>query len=178
MEWNEKDIIEACKKQNKQAQMALLHKYQNKFLGICLRYVDNQHIAEEILMDAFMAIFQKIKLYQENSFEGWMKTIVIHKSIDYYRKHKNDPIITNIETAEWRAPKKQQENSLETEDLLALLISLPTGYRVVFNLYAIEGYSHKEIAQRLGVSVSTSKTQLHKAKLKLQELITKGGYHD
>ena len=75
MVWNEQSIIKACQKQSKKAQKTLLLKYKNKFLGICLRYVDNQEIAEEILMDSFMTIFQKIKDYKDNSFEGWMKTI-------------------------------------------------------------------------------------------------------
>jgi len=75
MEWNEQSIIKACQKQSKKAQKTLLLKYKNKFLGICLRYVDNQEIAEEILMDSFMTIFQKIKDYKDHSFEGWMKTI-------------------------------------------------------------------------------------------------------
>ncbi len=92
----------------------MLYKYKNKFLGVCLQYIDNQDVAEEILMDSFMAIFQKIEHYQKNSFEGWMKTIVIHKAIDYYRKHKNNLIITNIESNQWRALKKHQENTLET----------------------------------------------------------------
>jgi len=177
MEWNEQSIIKACQKQSKEAQKCLLDKYKNKFLGICLRYIDNQEAAEEILMDSFMTIFQKIKDYKDKSFEGWMKTIVIHKAIDYYRKHKNDPIVSNIESEEWRAPQKHQNNSLATQDLLNMLATLPTGYKMVFNLFAIEGYSHKEIAEQLGVSVNTSKTQYHKAKLKLQELLKKGGYH-
>ena len=170
-------MIEACQKQCKDAQKALLHKYQNKFLGICLRYVDNQEIAEEILMDSFMTIFQKIKLYKENSFEGWMKTIVIHKAIDYYRKHKNDPIISDIETEEWRSPKKHQNNNLEVQDLLQLLKTLPLGYRLVFNLFAIEGFGHKEIAVKLDISENTSKSQYRKAKMKLQEILVKEGYH-
>ncbi|OYT16398.1 MAG: RNA polymerase subunit sigma-70 [Bacteroidetes bacterium 4572_77] len=178
MEWKEQRIIKSCQKQDKKAQKLLLQKYKNKFLGICLRYVNHQEIAEEILMDSFMTIFQKINTYKKNSFEGWMKTIVIHKAIDYYRKHKNDPIITNIDAEQWQAPKKHQENTLETQDLLSLLNTLPTGYRMVFNLYAIEGFSHKEIAAQLNISTSTSKSQLHKAKLKLQESLLKGGYND
>ncbi len=91
MEWNLLGITSACKKQDKQAQMALFRYYHEKFYGICLRNLYIEEVAEVVLMDSFMKIFQKIDLYKEGSFEGWMKTIVIHQSIDYYRKHKNDP---------------------------------------------------------------------------------------
>ncbi len=177
MEWNEQRIINACQKQNKEAQKALLQKYRRKFLGICMRYVEDREAAEEILMDAFMAIFQKIKSYKDNTFEAWMKAIVVHKAIDYFRKHKNDPIPTDIEKEQWRVPKRHQNNNLETQDLLFMLATLPKGYRIVFNLFAIEGYSHKEIAKKLNISESTSKTQFFMARKKLQELLLKGGYH-
>ena len=177
MEWSEQRIIKGCKKQSKKAQRILLHRYKDEFFGICLRYVDNEGVAEEILMDAFIAIFKKIYLYKENSFKSWMKTIVIHKAIDYYRKHKNDPYFSNIENEEWRISGKMQENNLETTELLRMLSTLPPGYRLVFNLYVIEGYSHKEISEQLSVTVSTSKTQLKKAKTRLKEILEKGGYY-
>lgn len=177
MEWNESEIISACKKQDKQAQMALFQKFHEKFLGICMRYLYKKEIAEEVLMDSFMRIFQKIDQYKTGSFEGWMKTIVIHKSIDYYRSHKNDPLFSDFEKESWRMPEKSNSNHLETEELLQMLNALPHGYRVVFNLYAIEGYKHQEIAKKLGVSESTSKTQYHKARMKLQEALKRGGYH-
>lgn len=176
MEWNLSDIISACKKQDKQAQMALFHYYHEKFYGICLRYSGNEEVAEEVLMDAFMKIFQKIDQYKDGSFVGWMKTIVIHQSIDYYRKHKNDPFYTEIEYELKKTPSNNTSQSLEAEELMQMLNQLPTGYRMVFNMYAIEGYQHKEIAEKLGISVSTSKTQYLKARKKLQQLLEKGGY--
>jgi len=178
MEWNLSEIIKACKLQDKQAQMALFQHYHEQFYGICLRYLYRSEIAEEVLMDAFMTIFQKINQYQKNSFEGWMRTIVIHKSIDYYRSHKSDPIFTEIESYSKKIPFKNPIQHLEAEELMNTLNQLPIGYRMVFNMYAIEGYQHKEIAEKLGISVSTSKTQYLKARKKLQEILKKGGYHD
>lgn len=176
MEWNLSDIIIACKQQDKQAQMALFRLYYEKFLGICLRYLYKKEIAEEVLMDSFMTIFQKIDQYETDSFEGWMKTIVIHKAIDYYRKHKKDPILTEIDAKSDRVSFQKPNEQLEADDLMKLLDQLPLGYRMVFNMYAIEGYQHKEIAEKLRISVNTSKTQYLKARKKLQEMIKEGGY--
>ena len=177
MEWTEIELIESCKKHDEQGQMALFHKYKKKFLTICLRYVYDKRIAEELLMDSFITIYQKIDLYKEKSFEGWMKTIVIHKAIDYYRKHKKDPVFTNVEEKSYEIAIKTTENNLEAEELMRILTHLPSGYRMVFNMHAIEGYTHSEIAKKLSISVNTSKTQLHKAKRKLQEMLEKGGYN-
>jgi RNA polymerase sigma-70 factor (ECF subfamily) len=176
MEWNLSDIISACKKQDKQAQMALFRYYHEKFYGICLRYLHKEEVAEEVLMDAFMKIFQKIDLYKDGSFEGWMKTIVIHQSIDYYRKHKSDPFFAEVDYELKKTPSNKTSESMEAEELMQMLNHLPAGYRMVFNMYAIEGYQHKEIAEKLGISISTSKTQYLKARKKLQEMLKEGGY--
>jgi len=177
MEWNEAEIIEACKRQNQQAQIALFHKYRKQYHGLCRRYVNNIEVAEEVLMDAFVVIFKTIKSHKGKSLETWMRSIVIHKAIDYYRKHKNDPVFYEIETELIKKPSEEQYNNVEADDLLKMLHTLPPGYRMVFNLYSIEGFQHNEIAEKLGVSVNTSKTQLFKAKQKLQAMLKKGGYH-
>lgn len=177
MEWNQSDIIKACRKQNKKAQKALFQRYSKQFYGLCLRYVNNREVAEEVLMDAFMDIFKNIKKYKTKSFEAWMKSIVVHKSIDYYRKHKNDPMFSDVDTDYAGGLSNPQTNDVEMDELLKMLYTLPSGYRMVFNLFAIEGYQHKEIAKQLGISESTSKTQFLKAKQKLQIIMEKGGYH-
>ncbi len=176
MDWTLPDIIKACKNQDKQAQFALFRIYHERFLGICIRYLYRKEIAEEVLMDAFMTIFQKIDLYQTDSFEGWMKTIVIHKSIDYYRKHKDDPIFTEINHRSLNQAITKPNHKLHAEELMKYLDQLPLGYRVVFNMFAIEGYQHKEIAEKLGITESTSKTQYAKARKKLQDMLKEGGY--
>lgn len=177
MEWDQNEIIEACKKQDEQAQLALFQRYKKQFFGLCMRYVNHKEVAEEVLMDAFIDIFKNIKRYQEKSFESWMKSIVVHKSIDYYRKHKNDPIFSESTFELEKQASSLSYSKVETDDLFKMLHSLPSGYKMVFNLYAIEGYQHTEIAKKLGITVSTSKTQLFKAKQKLQEMLEKGGYH-
>lgn len=177
MGWNQEEIIKACKNQNEQAQMALFERYRKLFFGLCMRYVNNREVAEEVMMDAFMDIFKGIKKYKENSFESWMKSIVVHKAIDYFRKHKNDPVFTESEFLMEKQYSHTPVSKVETDDLFNLLHCLPAGYKMVFNLHVIEGFQHHEIAKKLGISKNTSKTQLHKAKQKLQELLEKGGYH-
>lgn len=177
MGWNQEDIIEACKKQNEQAQMLLFERYKGQFFALCMRYVNNKEVAEEVLMDAFIDIFKSMKKYKSKSFESWMKSIVVHKAIDYFRKHKKDPVFTESEFVLEQQSSHTPVSKVETDELFNLLHCLPAGYKMVFNLHVIEGYQHHEIAKKLGISKNTSKTQLHKAKLKLQDLLEKGGYH-
>jgi len=178
MEWDQESLINACIRQEEQAQMALFQKYRGQIFGLCMRYVNNKQVAEEVMMDAFLDIFKSIKKYKEKSFESWMKSIAVHKAIDYFRKHKNDPVFSESEFLLEKYSLQMSYSKLETNDLLQLLHCLPAGYKMVFNLFVIEGYQHHEIAEKLGISKSTSKTQLMRAKQKLQEMLKKGGYHD
>jgi RNA polymerase sigma-70 factor (ECF subfamily) len=177
MEWDQKEMIKACIRQDESAQMALFQKYRGAFFGLCMRYVNNREVAEEVMMDAFIDIFKNIKKYKDKSFESWMKTIVVHKAIDYFRKHKNDPVFSESEYELERQSSQTPYTNVETEDLFKILHTLPAGYKMVFNLHVIEGYQHHEIAKKLGISKNTSKTQLLKARQRLQELLEKGGYH-
>jgi RNA polymerase sigma-70 factor (ECF subfamily) len=177
MEWDQEVIIKACIRQDEQVQMALFQKYRGQFFGLCMRYVNDREVAEEVMMDAFLDIFKSIKKYKEKSFESWMKSIVVHKAIDYFRKHKNDPVFAESEFILEKHSAQSPVSNVETQDLLNFLHCLPAGYKMVFNLHVIEGYQHHEIAKKLGISKNTSKTQLHKAKQRLQELLEKGGYH-
>lgn len=177
MEWHQDSIIKACIKGDEQAQLSLFRKYKGQFFGLCMRYVNDKQVAEEVMMDAFLDIFKHIKKYKNKSFEAWMKSIVVHKAIDYFRKHKNDPIFAESDFVLEKQTAQTPVSQIETEYLFQLIHCLPAGYKMVFNLYAIEGYRHSEIAKELNISVSTSKTQLHKAKQRLQELLEKGGYH-
>ncbi|NOR87020.1 MAG: sigma-70 family RNA polymerase sigma factor [Bacteroidales bacterium] len=177
MEWDQKEIIKACIRQDEQAQMALFQRYRGQFFGLSMRYVNNSQMAEEVMMDAFLDIFKSIKKFKKDNFESWMKTIVVHKAIDYFRKHKNDPVFIESEFLLEKQISQTPITKVETDDLFQLLHCLPAGYKMVFNLHVIEGYQHHEIAKKLGISKNTSKTQLRKAKQKLQELLEKGGYH-
>lgn len=177
MEWNQAKIIEACRKKDKKAQKALFHHYKKQLLGLCLRYVNSREIAEEVLMDSFIAVFRKIHTCNTDTFEPWLKSIVVHKAIDYYRCHQNDPIFDEMEYILDKKAETQPAQNLEADELIKMLQHLPAGYRMVFNMYAIEGFQHKEIAEKLGISENTSKSQLRKAKARLQEILEKGGYH-
>lgn len=170
---NDSSLVKALQKGDAKAQRQLYEKYAGRMLAICVRYISDKMAAEDVMIEGFMKIFEKIEQFKgDGSFEGWMKRLMTNEALMYLRSHKtfseidlNEPEaihISNFESA---------DQDIETEELFKILESLPTGYRTVFNLYAIEGYSHAEIASQLGISESTSKSQLHRARAMLQELI-------
>ena len=125
--------------------------------------------AEDVLVMAFSKIFDRIDQYKgEGSFEGWIRKVVVNESLSYLRKNKNMYLETEIEAADHEPNYLHMENQLQAEDLLKMINELPSGYRVVFNMYAIDGYSHKEIASHLGINENTSKSQLSRARAMLQ----------
>lgn len=167
------EIISRCRRNNRSAQNFLFERYAPIFKSICMRYMSSEDIAEDVLIQAFYKIFIKIRTFKhEGSFEGWMKRIVINECLMELRKTKNLSLTVpmNEEVGEW---KVEMRDNLEYEELLKLLKELPSGYRTVFNMYVIEGYKHREIAEKLGISINTSKSQLILAKRKLQQLIKK-----
>lgn len=169
----ETDIIKACKRHDRKAQNLLFQRYAPLMLSICKRYLKQTELAEDIMVHAFYKIFSKIDSFNnKGSFEGWMKRIVINECLMELRKKKSQYLTVAIEDMN-HEPEVAWQDSLEYEELLALLNHLPDGYRTVFNLYVIEGYKHKEIAEQLGVSINTSKSQLILARRKLQGLIKK-----
>ncbi|MCD4737616.1 MAG: sigma-70 family RNA polymerase sigma factor [Bacteroidales bacterium] len=173
MAWKEEDIVAGCIRKKRKAQKALYQKYYRVLLGICMRYCESKPEAEDVLIEGFMNIYNKISTYSgKGSFEGWMKRVMVNTAIDNYRKnlkhyyHEDIEAITNQPSGQSSIP-----DDLAAEEILALILLLPKGYRIVFNLFAIEGYSHKEIAEELGISENTSKTQLLKARKYLQKLL-------
>ena len=166
----EKAIIEACKENDREAQKILYGQYSGLFYGICLRYMKDQRDAEEVLTNGFMKIYENIgKFRSEGSFEGWMKRILVNEALTYIRKNRNMYVEVDIEDHVHESDFSWEQCDLEHQDLLKLIQSLPSGYRTVFNLYAIEGFSHKEISDKLNISVSTSKSQYSRARMILQE---------
>lgn len=126
-----------------------------------------------MLVVAFTKVFEKIDQYKaEGSFEGWLRRIIVNESLTYLRRNKNMYLETEIEKVDQSPNFSQLENNLEVDDLLKMVGELPTGYRMVFNLYAIDGYSHKEIAEQLEISESTSKSQLSRARVLLQRKLS------
>jgi len=138
--------------------------------GVCRRYIKNEQDAEDVMINGFFKVFTKIEQFKDNgSFEGWIRRIMVNESLMFLRKYNMN---LSIELNETQAVTEMDADSrIREEDILKLLDYLPIGYRTVFNLYVIEGFSHKEIAEQLGVSVNTSKSQLIKARKKLQQLL-------
>lgn len=166
-------IIQALKKDNRQVQKWLYNKYSRLFLGIARRYVKINEDAEDVLLEAFYKIFKNIHQFSGNgSFEGWMKRIVINESLMFIRKNHNFKLQVEISNVEIKS-KVNVQDELQVKDILKLLDKLPTGYRTIFNLYVIEGFKHREIAEKLGISINTSKSQLILAKKRLKDLIIK-----
>lgn len=169
---SEEKLIRACQRGESIAQREIYTKYSRKMLGVCLRYVNSHFEAEDILINGFMRVFDKIAQYKhEGSFEGWVRKIMVNEALGYIRKNKNMYLEVEIEKADYQANYSADNCELEAEDLLKLVQQLPTGYRTVFNLYAVEGYSHKEIADMLQISENTSKSQLSRARTLLQHYL-------
>lgn len=166
----ETEWIEACKRQDSLAQKHLYEHYSAKMYALCCRYIPSKMEAEDVLITAFTKLFERIDQFKgEGSFEGWIRRIIVNESLTYLRRNKNMYLETEIEAVDREPDFAKLENSLEAEDLMKLISQLPTGYRMVFNLYAIDGYSHKEIADQLGISENTSKSQLSRARALLQK---------
>ncbi len=167
-------LIENCRKKDQKAQKEVFDKYSPKMLGICNRYLRDFDQAEDVMVGGFVKVFSRIDQYKgDGSFEGWVRRIMVNEALTFIRKNKNMYLEVDIEVADREPDYSTLSNSLEANDLLKLVHDLPTGYRTVFNMYAIEGYSHKEIAKALGISENTSKSQLSRARVLLQKQLLK-----
>lgn len=163
-------LIIKCKKNNRKAQGELYSMYAKKLFTLCLKYSKNYAESEDNLQDAFLTIFSKIKQYNgKGSFEGWMKRIVINTALQRYRKASVLDVIKDDDFAEEEVEIEVDQVSLDF--LLAIIQELPDKYRLVFNLYVLDGFSHKEIAEMVNVSVGTSKSNLSRARSILKEKI-------
>lgn len=168
------EIIKKCIEGDRAAQEKLYNFYAPRMRATCLRYASSVFEAEDIFQDGFVKVFTKLKDYrnQGGSFDGWVRRIIVNTAIDTYRK--NIALKNNIQydsIAEDDTTAVEIADNLEEEELINVLSKLPDGYRIVFNLYAIEGYSHKEIAETLRITESTSKSQLFKARKQIQYLL-------
>lgn len=172
------DLVKACKKEDPQAQKTLYKQYSPVLFAICRRYLSRPEDAEDVLVEAFLKIFYQIHQYNNlGSFEGWMKKIVVNECLMFLRR--NTPEIAEIDSHPAPASKELPADIvLAGRDILKLVDHLPPGYRTVFNLYVIEGYKHREIAELLGISINTSKSQLILAKKRMQELLEENEYPD
>jgi len=164
----EKSLIKKSIGNNREAQQQLFEQFSPKMLGVCRQYVKDNHHAEDLMLQGFLKVFTNLnKFKHEGSFEGWIRRIMVNTCISYLRK-KNVIDLFDEEYVFNDAATESLENT-SVEDIQKMIDQLPEGYKMVFNLYAIEGYKHSEIAVKLGVSVNTSKSQLFKARKLLQQ---------
>lgn len=174
---SEEKLIQGCVEGSRYAQKVLYEKYQSLMFAICMRYAKNRDEAEDVMIDGFMKIFSKISEFRkQGSFEGWLKRIMINTAINNYRlnlKHYYNVQIDDEKYFEIKDDKDVFKSEYSADYLIKLIQDLPDGYRIVFNMYEIEGYSHKEIAETLNISVSTAKTQLFHAKKTLKSKLSK-----
>jgi RNA polymerase sigma-70 factor (ECF subfamily) len=169
----EEELRQGCIDGRRDYQELLYRYYSPKMFGICLRYANDYHNAEDILQEGFIKLFHNIDKFRgEGSFEGWIKRIFINTAIEHYRKSVNYNGYEELEnTSNIRHIGERATEMLATQDLLKMVKKLSPGYRTIFNLYVMEGYSHKEIADMMGISEGTSKSQLARAKSILQKMI-------
>lgn len=169
---NLNSIITACIDQNEQAQKLLIEQYYGFSKSICLRYSSIAEDAEEIINDGFLKIFNSLKNYVHNqSFKGWIKRIMVNTAIDYYRKSQKFQHHEDIYESDLTDMSEDVIAKISANEILKLVQGLPASYRIVFSLFVIDGYTHKEIAEMLGIKEGTSKSNLRDARLKLQHMI-------
>lgn len=173
---NEGQIIEGCKAQKRDAQKALYETHARTMYSICLRYSVDEYAAQDLLQDGFMKVFANIHSYEgRGSFEGWMKRVFVNLALERIRKNKTTNFSPeDIENLSDDIVDDSTEDGMETisaKELLRMVQELPEGYATVFNLYAIENYSHKEIAKMLNISEGTSRSQYVRARQALQVMV-------
>jgi RNA polymerase sigma factor (sigma-70 family) len=170
----EDELIKGCIRDEASCQKAVFDRYAGRMLGVCHRYARNHADAEDILQDAFIKVFSKIKQFKsEGSFEGWIRKIVVNTAIKKYSLARYNKELNSYEINDSIQPAIDPVayGHLSEKDLLALINNLPDGYRLIFNLYVLEGFQHDEIAEMLGIQPGTSRSQLVKARLMLQKQI-------
>jgi RNA polymerase sigma factor (sigma-70 family) len=168
------DLMEGCKAGNGKMQELLYKQTASKMLAVCMRYAKDRMEAEDSLQMGYIKIFQKISEYRgEGSFEGWMRRVMVNTAIESYRKNIKSLNVVSIDDAYEQPSTGIDLNKLGMQDLMKVIQNLADGYRMVFNMYAIEGYSHREISEMLGISEGASKSQLSRARAILKQEIIK-----
>lgn len=168
------ELIKGCLRENTSCQKEVFNRFASRMLGVCHRYARNSADAEDILQDAFIKVFNKLGQFKfEGSFEGWIRRIVVNTALKKYSLVRYEKEFTGFEVQENQEVQSDPAaySNLTEKDLLVLINSLPDGYRLIFNLYVIEGYQHEEIASMLGIQPGTSRSQLVKARTMLQKQI-------
>lgn len=167
-------LVEACLRKDARAQRALIRQYYGYAKSICLRYSGDNESAEEILNDSFLKVFNNLGRYDNaHHFKTWLRSIIINTAIDYYRKSLREIPYSGYEIVDAVDLHEDAITKMSADEILSLVRKLSPAYRMVFTLYVIDGYSHKEIAEMLGIREGTSKSNLQDARKKLQSMILK-----
>jgi RNA polymerase sigma factor (sigma-70 family) len=170
--FGDSDLIEGCLRGDRMMQKELYQRFAPKMYGVCLRYAANAEEAEDILQEGFIKVFNKIGSFRsEGSFEGWIRRIFVNTAIEQFRRKVRLQPLTEYEENVLEGKYLSILDSLAEKDIIQLVQQLSPGYRTVFNMYVVEGYTHRQIAEALGISEGTSKSQLSRAKLILQDMV-------
>jgi RNA polymerase sigma-70 factor (ECF subfamily) len=170
--YTEAEVIAGCIKGERKYQEILYNMFASKMFSVCLRYANEYAGAEDLLQDGFVKVFKNIEKFRsEGSFEGWIRRIFVNNSIEYFRKKANMYVVQETEALTYEYYDDNAINKLMKDDLMKIIQSLSVGYRTIFNLYVIEGYSHKEIGDMLNITEGTSKSQLARARYLLQKKV-------
>lgn len=166
-------LVKKCLKGDGQAQRALFDRFSPLMLGVAMRYIKDQERAEDVLQDGFIKVFKSLKKFEnKGSLEGWIRRIIVNTALDQLRKNKKHQGNIELDDSYFELVQNSEvEAKMQADVLLDLVQQLPEGYRIVFNLFAIEGYSHKEIADKLSISENTSKSQYSRAKAVLRRTL-------
>lgn len=173
----EEALIEACQREVPDAQKELYNRYSPMAMGICMRYLRHREDAEDVMVEALFKVLTNIQKFKgEGSFEGWIRRIVVNEALMFLRRRHNFNMTVELDQVREPSTEETAVSKLAKEDILNLMNELPTGYRTIFNLYVLEGYKHREIADMLGISINTSKSQLILARKRMRELLEKVDY--
>jgi RNA polymerase sigma factor (sigma-70 family) len=175
------ELIDGCVAGDRKSQQRVYEMHYSKMLGVCIRYARDVDQAQDILQDGFIKVFSNIaKFNRQGSFEGWIRRIMVNTSIDFFRKNKNeylllgnDESIEKYMPVEFEEEEEDQEFEFTASQVIEAMQSLSPAYRTIFNMYVFENLQHKQIAEKLGISVGTSKSNLAKAKKNLKKILLK-----
>lgn len=170
---SDEELVKGCIEKKPLAQKTLYERFSRKMMGVCLRYSDDRDDAEDILQVGFIKIFENIQSFKgSGSLEGWIRRIIVNTALNHYRQNRQSRENIDLDSVDYMLDGgNHTAESLNAKELMAMIQKLPPGFRTVFNLFAIEGYSHKEIADQLEISEGTSKSQYARARAFLQRLI-------
>ena len=168
----EEKLVRGCVKGKARAQEQLYHQHYRTMFGVCLRYCKDRDVAEDVLQDGFIKVFKNIGKYRgSGSLEGWIRRIMVNTALEHHRKSSRFIALTDLEEAMSEDAGHDVVDEMSGDEIMQLIQELPDGYRTIFNLFAIEGYTHREIAAELNISEGTSKSQFARARKQLQEKV-------